>query len=263
MSVMPNTNPPMRLAAIEIPRYLDHEPNYLLHYRFGGGGEFHEGFDHDVTEEIVSREVEYVDNEGLITEVRALWSVGGWRAPNWSQAKLKGLKLNVLERDWRGPRAQGWPTRPSTSWCRPCRCRAASSPEYGVPRGRQWSTPFSFCALIRRRRRATSRGGTIISRRTTAWCFERMRAALNDGTHPLRVLIGRRMLACDVCGWVHYAMTANEKAQSDHALERYNLSASERPRNAGLRRRSLETRQAFSAATWTLVALAPVSTTSV
>ena len=36
------------------------------------------------------------------------------------------------------------------------------------------------------------------------------------------------MLACDVCGWVHYAMTANEKAQSDHALERYNLSASER-----------------------------------
>ena len=36
------------------------------------------------------------------------------------------------------------------------------------------------------------------------------------------------MLACDVCGWVHYAMTANEKAQSDRALERYNLSASER-----------------------------------
>ena len=81
MSVMPNTNPPMRLAAIEIPRYLDHEPNYLLHYRFGGGGEFHEGFNHDVTEEMVSREVEYVDNEGLITEVRVLWSVGGWRAP--------------------------------------------------------------------------------------------------------------------------------------------------------------------------------------
>jgi hypothetical protein len=36
------------------------------------------------------------------------------------------------------------------------------------------------------------------------------------------------MLACDVCGWVHYAMTANEKAQSDRALEGYNLSASER-----------------------------------
>ena len=104
MSVMPNTNPPMRLAAIEIPRYLDHEPNYLLHYRFGGGGEFHEGFNQDVTEEIVSREVEYVDNEGLITEVRVLWSVGGWSAPNWSQAKLKGLKLNMLEREARGRR---------------------------------------------------------------------------------------------------------------------------------------------------------------
>jgi hypothetical protein len=55
-----------------------------------------------------------------------------------------------------------------------------------------------------------------------------MRAALNDDTHPLRVLRGRRMLACDVCGWVHYAMTASEKAQTDHALERYNLSAAER-----------------------------------
>jgi hypothetical protein len=96
----------MRLAAIEIPRYLDHEPNYLLHYRFGGGGEFHEGFNQDVTEEIVSREVEYVDNEGLITEVRVLWSVGGWSAPNWSQAKLKGLKLNMLERE-AGREAEG------------------------------------------------------------------------------------------------------------------------------------------------------------
>ena len=64
MSVVPNTNPSTRLAVIEIPRYFDHEPNYLLHYRFGGGGEFHEGFNRDVTEEIVSREVEYVDNEG-------------------------------------------------------------------------------------------------------------------------------------------------------------------------------------------------------
>jgi hypothetical protein len=37
----------------------------------------------------------------------------------------------------------------------------------------------------------------------------------------------RRMLACGVCGWIHYAMTAQEKAQSDHSLERYNLSAAE------------------------------------
>jgi len=99
MSVLPNTNPCTRLAVIEIPRYLDDAPNYLLHYRFGGGGEFREGFNHDVSEEIVSREVEYVDNEGLITEVRVLWSVGGWSAPNWSQAKLAGLKLNMPERE--------------------------------------------------------------------------------------------------------------------------------------------------------------------
>jgi hypothetical protein len=97
MSTVPNTQPPMRLAVLEIPRYLNHEPNYLLHYRFGGGGEFHEGFNRDFTEEIASREVEYVDHEGGITEVRVLWSVGGWSAPNWSQARLKGLNLDVLE----------------------------------------------------------------------------------------------------------------------------------------------------------------------
>jgi hypothetical protein len=100
MSMVPGTSPPTRLAVIEIPRYVDREANYLLHYRFGGGGEFREGFNQDVTEEIVSREVEYVDHEGLITEVRILWSVGGWSAPNWSQAKLAGLSpLGTSVRD--------------------------------------------------------------------------------------------------------------------------------------------------------------------
>ena len=35
------------------------------------------------------------------------------------------------------------------------------------------------------------------------------------------------MLACGVCGWVHYAMTVWEKAQNDRALERYKLDAVE------------------------------------
>lgn len=99
MAPVPNTSPQMRLAVLEIPRYLAHNPNYLLHYRFGGGGEFREGFNRDFTEEIVSREVEYVDNEGRITEVRVLWSVGGWSAPNWSQARLEGLKLRLRENE--------------------------------------------------------------------------------------------------------------------------------------------------------------------
>jgi hypothetical protein len=99
MAVVPNTIPQMRLAVLEIPRYLANNPNYLLHYRFGGGGEFPEGFNRDFTEEIVSREVEYVDNEGRITEVRLLWSVGGWSAPNWSQAQLEGLKLKLRENE--------------------------------------------------------------------------------------------------------------------------------------------------------------------
>lgn len=97
MWTVPDTNPSTRLAVLEIPRYVDDRPNYLLHYRFGGGGEFREGFDHVFTEEIVSREVEHIDNDGLITEVRALWSIGGWSDPNWSQAKLRGLNLNTPE----------------------------------------------------------------------------------------------------------------------------------------------------------------------
>ena len=42
------------------------------------------------------------------------------------------------------------------------------------------------------------------------------------------MLRGRRMLACAACGWVHYAMTAEEKTDGERALERYKLSATER-----------------------------------
>ena len=57
-----------------------------------------------------------------------------------------------------------------------------------------------------------------------------MRAVLSDGDarRPPRLLRGRRMLACVACGWVHYAMTAEEKADGDRKLERYRLSLAER-----------------------------------
>ena len=45
------------------------------------------------TEDIVAQEVPYVDDAGRITEVRLLWSVNGWNAPNWTQTKLEGLNL--------------------------------------------------------------------------------------------------------------------------------------------------------------------------
>jgi hypothetical protein len=95
MQVVSGTHPRVRQAIIEIPRYLDGKDNYLLHYHFGGGGEHHQGFTQVYTEEIVSNEVEYIDREGLITEVRVLWSIGGWAAPNWTQAHLEGLPLHV------------------------------------------------------------------------------------------------------------------------------------------------------------------------
>src|SRR6266851_3405872 len=73
MQVVLGTNPRIRQAVVEIPRYLEGKDNYLLHYHFSGGGEHHQGF----------------------TEVRVLWSIGGWAAPNWTQARLDGLPLQV------------------------------------------------------------------------------------------------------------------------------------------------------------------------
>lgn len=46
-------------------------------------------------------------------------------------------------------------------------------------------------------------------------------------SHTRAVLTGRRLLTCRVCGWVHYVMTAEEKAASDRLLERYRFSAAE------------------------------------
>lgn len=95
MSVVANTTPRLRQGVIEIPRYLEMKDTYQLHYRFvfvrGGRGEFSPIF----TEEIVAREVPYIDTVGRITEVRLLWSVNGWTAQNWTQAKLEGLNLTT------------------------------------------------------------------------------------------------------------------------------------------------------------------------
>ncbi|NOT53122.1 MAG: hypothetical protein HOP18_00815 [Deltaproteobacteria bacterium] len=97
MSVVPNTTPRLRQGVIEIPRYLDMNDTYQLHYRFvfvrGGREEFSPIF----TEEIVAHEVPYIDTVGRITEVRLLWSVNGWTAQNWTQAKLEGLNLTTNE----------------------------------------------------------------------------------------------------------------------------------------------------------------------
>ena len=77
LMVVPNTHPKARQAVLEIPRYLNGKDSYLLHYRYGGGGEHQQGFSPLFTEEIVAREIPYLDSEGRITEVRLLWSVNG------------------------------------------------------------------------------------------------------------------------------------------------------------------------------------------
>jgi hypothetical protein len=42
------------------------------------------------------------------------------------------------------------------------------------------------------------------------------------------VLLNRRFLTCPECGWVHYAMTSDEKAVNDRFLGRYQLTDKER-----------------------------------
>jgi len=96
MQVVPNTNPKVRRAIIEIPRYVDDRDHYLFHYQFIPGGAEGQGPLSPVfSEEIVAREVQYVDHDGWVTEVRVVWGVDGWAAPNLTQAELKGLELQM------------------------------------------------------------------------------------------------------------------------------------------------------------------------
>ena len=96
MRVVPNTNPTVRQAVIEPPRYFHDNDSFLLHHRFMYVKDGRENMSGMTTEEIVSREIEYLDREGRITEVRLLWGVDSWNAPNWTQAKLEGLNLQTL-----------------------------------------------------------------------------------------------------------------------------------------------------------------------
>jgi hypothetical protein len=108
MLVVPNTSPTARQVTIEIPRYVQGNDRYALHYRFGPGGEHRAGYSPPITEEIVSREVDFEDREGRITQVRVLWGVNGWGAPNWSQTILEGLALRFDDKQpGHDPEGQG------------------------------------------------------------------------------------------------------------------------------------------------------------
>jgi hypothetical protein len=168
MMVVPGTAPRVRQAVLEIPRYLNDKDNYLLHYQFGGGGEHHAGFSNVFTEEIVAREIPYVDEEGKITEVRLLWSVDGWSVQNWTQARLEGLPLsfgkNTAGHDAEGE--GGWRTRPSMSSFRRWTCRGVSLVKYGVRRAQWCNTVSNYCGLIRRFPRMNSCAGIAMAAKT-------------------------------------------------------------------------------------------------
>ena len=50
------------------------------------------------------------------------------------------------------------------------------------------------------------------------------REYLSDRPNALR---DRKFIACGECGWVHYAMTVEEKLALDRGLARYNLTPTE------------------------------------
>ena len=50
------------------------------------------------------------------------------------------------------------------------------------------------------------------------------REYLSDRPSALR---DRKFIACGECGWVHYAMTVEEKLALDRGLARYNLTPTE------------------------------------
>jgi hypothetical protein len=135
MAVVPNTNPRVRQAILEIPRYLKNKDNYSFHYQFIPGGTNRAPISPIFTEEIAAQEVVYVDNEGWATEVRLMWSVDGWGAPNLTQATLEGLNLNIggnlPGHDREGEES---PMRRFMSWSRRCHCRAATRPRSGDPK---------------------------------------------------------------------------------------------------------------------------------
>ena len=53
------------------------------------------------------------------------------------------------------------------------------------------------------------------------------------------VLRDRKLLACGSCGWVHYAMTFEEKLANDRSLVRYNLTQAEQLTNQSAYRQCL------------------------
>jgi hypothetical protein len=83
--------PARRVAALELPRFVDDVADYLLHHFFfvvGGGTR---AFTPVIAERIASREVRYEDPENRYTNVGVVWTVGGSRDPNYSVATLEGL----------------------------------------------------------------------------------------------------------------------------------------------------------------------------
>lgn len=96
LAIVPNTDPRVRQVVIEVPRYVGDQDSYLLHHQFVFVRDGREQFSPVFTEEIVAREVAYLDHEGRITEVRLLWGVNGWTAQNWTQARLEGLHLQTI-----------------------------------------------------------------------------------------------------------------------------------------------------------------------
>jgi len=83
-----------RAKVIKLPRQLDGQENYLLHYRFHILGS-RERSSEIFVEEIVSDDTfTFIDYWGQYTNICIYWSIDGWEAPNYSPMSEDGTGLD-------------------------------------------------------------------------------------------------------------------------------------------------------------------------
>jgi hypothetical protein len=90
-------SPGLRTAVIEVPRQVNGNHDYVLHYFFFAVHGAESSTSPVITEEIVAREVGYRDETGTWTHVGVGWGVSpglpGLAAPNYTAAAMDGLSF--------------------------------------------------------------------------------------------------------------------------------------------------------------------------
>ncbi len=84
-----------RAKVIKLPRQLDGQENYHLHYFFRMDKGFRERMTETFVEEIIADDsFTFIDYQGCYTNICLYWSIDGWGAPNYSTMFIDGIGLD-------------------------------------------------------------------------------------------------------------------------------------------------------------------------